>query len=127
MPCRPRASCSAFSKPLANLPPQAEAALASYQQALEAPDLSPSSGVEGAAERRALCGAGLARCSILAGDVERGVELAAAAGAPGLLLQCAELLEAQGQAKQVRARNAGWIAGSLAGWRNDCPPLLDAA
>lgn len=88
--------------------PQVEAALATYQQALSAPDLTLSSGLEGAAERHAQCMAGLARCSILAGDVERGVELAAAAGAPELLLQCAELLETQEQPKQV---GGFWLDG----------------
>lgn len=80
---------------------QTEAALAAYQRALSAPDLTLSSGVPGAAERRATCQAGVARCCILAGDAERGVELALADGSEALLLQCARLLEREQLPKLV--------------------------
>lgn len=80
-----------------------EAALGAYDQALSAPDLTVSSGAPGAAERAAEARAGLARCAILLGDVERGMELAAEGGSQELLLQCAQLLEGEGRHKEV-----GW-------------------
>ncbi|KAL4434272.1 hypothetical protein ABPG75_000713 [Micractinium tetrahymenae] len=85
---------------------QVEAATALYQQALAAPDLAASGGAISAdvLQRRADCTAGLARCSILLGDAERGMELAAASGSAPLLLQCAALLEGQ---------QAGKAAGQL--------------
>lgn len=85
---------------------QVEAARSAYQQALSAPDLTISSGVEGAEARRAEAQAGLARCHILLGDAERGMELAVAGGSADLLLQCAELLEAEQQPKQARRCSA---------------------
>lgn len=76
--------------------------MAAFELALSAPDLTVSSGAAGAAERRAEARAGVARCSILLGDVERGMELAAEGGSRDLLLQCAELLEGEGRRKEVR-------------------------
>lgn len=76
--------------------------MAAFEQALSAPDLTVSSGAEGAAERRTEARAGMARCAILLGDVERGMELASEGGSQQLLLQCAELLEGEGQRKEVR-------------------------
>ena len=76
--------------------------MAAFEQALSAPDLTVSSGAEGAAERRAEARAGMARCAILLGDVERGMELASEGGSQPLLLQCAELLEGEGWRKEVR-------------------------
>lgn len=86
---------------------QVEAAMAAFEQALSAPDLTVSSGTVGAAERRAEAWAGMARCSILLGDVERGMELANKAGSEELLLECAELLEGEGRPKEVRRVHAG--------------------
>lgn len=72
-----------------------------YQQALAAPDLAAAGGAipVNVLQRRADCTAGLVRCSILLGDAERGMELAAASGSTLLLLQCAALLEGQGADK----------------------------
>ena len=78
---------------------QVEAALAMYQQAFEAPDLDAAAGGSTVATD---CQGGMARCSIMAGDLERGMQLAAGSGSRELLLQCAELLEGQQQAMQVR-------------------------
>ena len=77
---------------------QVEAALALYQQALDAPDLSAAAGGSAAA---ADCRGGVARCSIVAGEVERGMQVAADSGSRELLVQCAELLEGQQQTMQV--------------------------
>ncbi len=92
--------CAAAAPPF-RWPPQAEAAAALYRQALAAPDLAASGGAVSpdVLQRRADCTAGLARCSILLGEVERGMELAAASGSSPLLLQCAALLEGQGAGK----------------------------
>ena len=103
------------SPAIASALPQVEAALGAYEQALAAPDLTVSSGVPGAAERAAEARAGLARCAILLGDVERGMELAAAGGSRELLLQCAQLLEGEGRAKEVGGGVAGCEPG-LACW-----------
>ena len=78
---------------------QVEAALAMYQPAFEAPDLDAAAGGSTVATD---CQGGMARCSIMAGDLERGMQLAAGSGSRELLLQCAELLEGQQQAMQVR-------------------------
>lgn len=92
--------CAAAAPPF-RWPPQAEAAAALYRQALAAPNLAASGGAVSpdVLQRRADCTAGLARCSILLGEVERGMELAAASGSSPLLLQCAALLEGQGAGK----------------------------
>lgn len=94
---------------------QVEAAMAAFEQALSAPDLTVSSGSAGAAERRAEARAGVARCTILLGDVERGMELTAEVGSQELLLQCAELLEGEGRSKEVRGMGLGagrvWLGG----------------
>mgnify|MGYP001810478930 CR=1 FL=1 len=83
-----------------------------YQQALEAPDLSEEGPSGEGRQRRAECLAGLARCSIMQGEAERGMELAAASGSTALLVQCAELLEGQGLDKQV-----GLVGGASIGMK----------
>jgi tetratricopeptide (TPR) repeat protein len=107
---------------------QAEAALAVYQQALTAPDLNAAAGSSTAA---ADCQGGLARCSIAAGEVERGMQLAVESDSPELLLQCAELLEGQQQAMQVReaggARRQTWHSQFVLCWAvTSCEPLAPA-
>lgn len=89
---------------------QVDAALAAYQQALEAPDLSAAAAGDSAAGATAAadCWAGVARCSILAGEAERGMAVAAGSGSRELLLECAELLEGQQQAMQVRRVPLNW-------------------
>lgn len=90
---------------------QVKAAAAAYRQALSAPDPAATNGLAGAAAWRAECQAGLARCCILSGDEEGGMELAAAAGSPDLLLQRAALLEGERQLKhagQLYAQAGQW-------------------
>ncbi|EFN57870.1 hypothetical protein CHLNCDRAFT_143342, partial [Chlorella variabilis] len=79
---------------------QVGAAMALYQQAVAEPDLV-TGGAAAAYQRRAECEAGMARCSILLGDVEQGMELAAASGSADLVLECAALLDQAQHAKEA--------------------------
>jgi WD repeat-containing protein 19 len=90
------------SHPSASFPPlpQAAAAQAAYEEALAEPDIV-SGGAQAALAHRAECEAGLARCAILAGEVDKGMELAGASASPQLLAQCAELLDRRQHPKEV--------------------------
>ena len=90
--------------------------MALYQQALAEPDLV-TGGAAAAHQRRAQCEAGRARCSILLGYVEQGMELAAASGSADLVLECAALLDQAQHAKEVGWGMVCGRLGSVGAWK----------